>query len=187
MRSLAIFFKRTTLYFLIIIILLFHLIVPAAYCGWIADIYGPHDKVPNYVGIRYYADDAKGYKTIKGALVEISSKGILKHLIGINISELLRGNAVFQKEIFTELRLNRFTELNAALQSSGNIHNPKIRALYDHFAQAVLQTATIKRINTELESFGLGIFEASPEKLTIIETNGEKNFDAILYLNVGRK
>ena len=186
MRSVAVFFERTTLS-LIIIIVLFHLIVPTGHCGWVTDIYGPHDKVPEYVGIQYYADDAKGYKTIKGALVEISSKGILEHLIGINISELLRGDAVFQKEIFTELRLNSFNELNAALQSSGNIHNPKIRALYDHFARAVLQTATVNRINTELEPFGLRIFETYPEKLTIIEMNGAKNFDAILYLSVGRK
>ena len=70
---------------------------------------------------------------------------------------------------------------------SGYVYCPIIRALYDHFARAVLQTATVNRINTELEPFGLRIFETFPEKLTIIEMNGAKNFDAILYLSVGRK
>lgn len=185
MRNVAIFFERNTLK-LLMFIALFHSITTAGYCGWIADIYGPNDKVPKYVGIRYYADEAKGYKTIKGALEEIASKGVLKHLIGINISEVLREDSIFQEEIFTELRLSSLDELNAALQSSGNIHNPKIRTLYDHFATAVLQTPTITRINTELDSFGLRIFEASPEKLMIIEINGVKNFDAILYLKVGK-
>jgi len=171
----------------VMVVVLFHLNVPSAFCGWIADIYGPLDKVPKYVGIRYYSDATKGYKTIKGALVEISNKGIMGHLIGINISELLLGNTAFQEEIFTELRLKSFSELNTALQSSGNIHNPKIRALYDPFARAVVQTATVKLINLELKYFGLRIVEASPEKLIIRETNGKKYFDAILYFTIGRE
>jgi hypothetical protein len=67
------------------------------------------------------------------------------------------------------------------------MNNPKMRALYYPFAGAFLQTATVKWLNRKLASYGLGISEAFPEKLTIIETNGGKMFDAILYLSIGRK
>lgn len=176
---------RAVKYFSVVVALL-HLSVPAASAGWIADII-TYNKVLESVGIRYSADDAKGYKTIKGALDEILSKEILDRLDYINISELLQGNAAFQKEIFSELRLRSLTQLNAALQSAGNMGNPKIRALYDPFAKAVLHTATVKLINEELEPFGIRIVEASSEKLTLLEGNRVKYFDAILYLYIGRK
>ncbi len=172
---------------LFIFVVLLHLNVSSATAGWIAEIYGSHNKVPKYVGIQYYADDAKGHKTIKGALDEISSKEILNHLLGINVSELLLGDDAFQNEILSELRLRSLNLLNDALKSAGNMHNPKMRALYSPFAKAVLHTATVKRINEELGPFGLKIVEASPEKLTIIERKGVKYLDAILYLKIGRK
>ena len=176
---------RVVQYFSVVVTLL-HLSVPAASAGWIADIY-TYNKVLESVGIRYSADDAKGYKTIKGALDEILSKDILDRLDYINISELLQGNAAFQKEILSELRLRSLTQLNAALQSAGNMGNPKIRALYGPFAKAVLHTATVKLINEELGPFGIRIVEASSEKLTLLERNEVKYFDAILYLYIGRK
>lgn len=166
---------------------LFQSIISSGYCGWSADIYDPDDKVPKYVGIRYDSDITKGHKTIKGALLEISNKEKIDHLSGINISELLESDSTFQKEILSELRLHNSVELDEAFRSSGNIHNPKVRALYAPFTNAVLHTTLVKMINVELKSFGLRIVEASPEKLTIKEKNGKKYFIAILYLAIGRK
>ena len=172
---------------MVMFVLFFNVNIPSGYCGWITDIHKPGDTVSEYIGIRYDSDVTKGHKKIKSAFLELSNKEKIDRLSGINISELLESDTTFQKEILSELRLNNSLELDEALLSSGNIHNPKVRNLYAPFANAVLHTTRVKLINAELKSFGLKIDEASPEKLAIKETNGKKYFIAILYLTIGRK
>jgi hypothetical protein len=178
--------KKSTL-FLVMFVLFCNLNFPSGYCGWITEIRKPGDPLSEYIGIRYDSDSIKGHKTIKCALLELSDKEKINNLSGLNISELLESDTTFQKEIFSELRLNNSPELDEALRSSGNIHNPKIRALYAPFTNAVLHTTLVKRVNAELKSFGLKIVEVSPEKLAIKETRGKKYFIAILYLAIGQK
>lgn len=182
MRNIFTILKKSILFSV-----MFVLFIRSGYCGWITEIYKPGDPLSEYIGIRYDADSTKGHKIIKSALLELSNKEKINNLSGINISERLESDTTFQKEILSELRLNNAPELDEALRSSGNIHNPKVRDLYVPFTNAVLHTSLVKQINTELTSFGLKIVEVSPEKLAIKERNGKKYFIAILYLSVGRK
>ncbi len=180
--------KINTIAYVIFILAFFHFSSYSSEAGWVVHYY---KRTSWHTSITYYADSdfkkESNYNSLKDALDEIHSNGKIKLLEYIGMSWLLRERLIFQDEIFTELRRIAPVKLKAAFKSAGNMHNPKMKALRESFSEAVLATATVKRIDKTLNSYGFKINGVSHEKLTLNNINGEKQFDAILTLEIGKK
>lgn len=124
------------------------------------------------------------YATFHQALEHIASQVEISSLRGVILSDLLHDSTEFQQEIFAGLKKRVPTALNTALQSSGNLHNPAMIALQEHFADTVLLTPTVKQFEDELKQYGLSITAAVYEKLVLPEKDGRRYFAAMLWLMV---
>jgi hypothetical protein len=162
---------------------LIHFNCTTAFAGWVVHLRPSTSSLPESASISYSANVEEGHELINGAIEQLIKEGKLNLLKALHVSWLL-DDPVFQAEIFSVLRLNNPTQLEAALQSAGNMHNPKMQAMYEPFANAVLATDTVKKIDKALNSYGLKIEHAPHEKLMLIEADGVKQFDAILWLSV---
>ena len=98
----------------------------------------------------------------------------------------LIGQEPFQKELFAWLKREAPRELQAALKSSGNLHNPKLEPLRKPFDRAVMATSAVQRINTVLAPHNLKVAGAAYEKFMLPKEEGrERRFWCIFYLRVG--
>ncbi len=91
------------------------------HAGWLVQ--------PNAARIGYSAEQDKGHATFDEALGELSGSGRVQKLDGIDGFELFSEEA-FQKEIFSGLERDAPRELKESLESSGNMHNPKLQQLW---------------------------------------------------------
>lgn len=77
-------------------------------------------------------------------------------------------------------------ELEQALQSAGNMHNPKMYSLAQPFAKAILQTPTVTKIDAALALYELRIAKAAFEKFEIRKDAAGPRFYGALSLTVGK-
>ncbi len=83
----------------------------------------------------------------------------------------------FQDELFAALKKGAPKQLQEALKSSGNMHNPKMYELWEPFQKAVLDTPTIAKLNISLGAYGLHISGVSvPEKLELRKAEGGRRY-----------
>ena len=61
-------------------------------------------------------------------------------------------NKVLQKELHEYMLQSHPVEHRAALESAGNMHNPKVIALRDAFGDAILSTQLVQNINRALST-----------------------------------
>ncbi|GEA10366.1 hypothetical protein [Alteromonas sp. KUL49] len=92
-------------------------------------------------------------------------------------------DVTFQKEIHEFLKTNYPQLHNEALNSAGNVHNPKVIALRIPFQEALMASSLVTRINAALESRCERVVSASYEKFTIRKSNGKPVYSAMVWLS----
>ena len=158
-------------------------ITTSASAGWIASIYPENSGYPGMARIQYSAERSEGDATFGEALKQLEKQGLLDRLKTITIHLFFR-EADFQKELFSALERSVPTALQEALQSSGNVNNPKIRKLYKPFMEAVLVTTMVKEISSALDGHSLKIAGASGEKFMLFKEKDQLRFFCGLILEI---
>lgn len=123
------------------------------------------------------------YPTMASALQDVADDGKLDLLRLLSVSHLL-SDGTFQKEIFQQLEVIAPNELKAAMESAGNMHNPKMHALRPSFEKAVLATPTVLRFKEDLARHQLEIARVSCEKFSFESSGGSKRFFGLLSLTL---
>jgi len=156
-----------------------------SFAGWVASVYPEHPVDPGMAGIAYVADKSKGHAAFSGALKQLRDEGKLNRLKLIGLQPFIQ-DADYQKDLFSVLERNSPKPLQEALQSAGNMNNPKMSPLYTPFMEAVLDTSVVRNIRRELAAEGLKVRRASGEKLELIKDQGQRRFTCSLYLEIER-
>jgi len=144
--------------------------------GWVV--------VPGGDGLQFTMQPA-GADTIEAALKEMAASERVDALHAIVAHELLR-NPTFQEELFSALEQGAPRELHDALESAGNMHNPRMVSLREPFKKAVLATATVRHIDSALAAYGLHISDVSFEKLELRRGLGVARFHCALWFIVAK-
>ena len=141
----------------------------------------PHYSKPDTVNIVYNGKSLEDLKpVITGIPSTIKLDGIyLRRLVKIKSKNL-------QNDIMNFLNKNYPVELEQALASSGNMHNPKLKAIKEPLKLAVLDSTYVKEINRILNSICYTINDVSFEKLFIIKNESTSMFDAMTWLTAER-
>ncbi len=160
----------------VFIIIIFCLCIPAMAQKWqISENYKEEDAV-------YIKYGEVGNKSLDEIIKKIELNKTLK---GIFLGRLLHlYSNELQSEINTYLKANYPNELKEALESAGNLHNPKIVALREPFKEAVSHTSFIKELGTSLKNYNYKIGGISLEKFFLIKKDEVINFDALTWLEV---
>jgi len=153
------------------------------FAGWTSSVRPDDDRFsPARASIAYVEDG--GLPAFKDALNKLAQSDHIQRLEFIELHWLV-SDSTFQHEVFSALEQSVPRELDAAKRSAGNMHNPKMTALRAPFAQAVLATPTVTKINTELARFGLRVSRIDQEKLSLIrDDKGQQQFICFLWLIV---
>jgi hypothetical protein len=145
------------------------------HAGWIV---GEH-------AISYSRQQGVGYATFEEALKKLVDDKHVQALDTIFAYDLL-GEESFQKEIFARLEHDAPRKLKAALDSKGDIHNPKVLQLWKPFEKAVLATSILQKINSALAVQGLGITRVGCEKFETRHRDTGPYFAGLMTFAVGR-
>lgn len=139
---------------------------------------------PDAAGISYSAEQGKGHATFDEALKEMSESGRILKMKWIGVD--LFGDEKFQKELFDCLERDAPRELREALESSGNMHNPKMHQLWKPFERAFSATPTIAKFNASLALYGLTISRPGVEKFELRSspTDPKRRFYGLLSFSV---
>ncbi len=141
----------------------------------------PHYEDENGVYIKYGHDGFGDFKTALDAI------GQSKTLLSLYMGRLVQIDSdTLQPDIMAYLKRNYPGDLNLALSSAGNPHNPKVIALHDAVKEAVLHTRFFKGLNDILHRYGYRIKSVSFEKFFLIKETGSVRFDAMTWLDIGK-
>lgn len=162
---------------------LFLLCGPIAHANWETDV-APDDSpyAPGRASIQYnpYNGDIP---TFREALAHLRETGHLDRLEMITI----HGATIepqFQHELIEALEAHVPEEFAEARASSGNMHNPALRALNDVIDDVVLRMPTVQQMDAELKEAGRQISRVSHEKLALFDRDGELFVMIMLWLSV---
>ncbi|MEM7585126.1 MAG: hypothetical protein AAF560_17175 [Acidobacteriota bacterium] len=122
----------------------------------------------------------EGFATLRAALDSLAEP---RRLSAIRIDRTPAYRAV-QSELYPYLEQHHRETLEAALASSGNLHNPKMRALGGPFREAVLATSYVESVNELLAGYGLEVVGLSFEKLLLDRRQQPPSFFAVIWLNI---
>ncbi|MRX28654.1 hypothetical protein [Kangiella sp. HZ709] len=117
---------------------------------------------------------------IKDALISISPKVCLKHF---RIGYQLDKDIELQSELHAFLLKNHSKLYSEALDSTGNMHNPKVIALHQAFNKALLSTSLVSKLNSALSARNEQILSVSFEKFTVNKSAANTQFNAIVWLS----
>jgi hypothetical protein len=154
--------------------------------GWTSGVNPEHAVSPGATWISYSPHQDEGAPTFKDALDALARTGNVHRLDVIDLHWLVE-DASFQKELIVALQASAPSELAQAMRSSGNTHNPKVVQLRRPFEASVLSTPTVTKIISDLSHYGLDVFGASSEKLTIFRSNGQPKLMCFLWLSVSQQ
>ncbi|TQV88252.1 hypothetical protein [Aliikangiella coralliicola] len=119
----------------------------------------------------------EGFESLGEAIGSVPNDSWIMHVV----VPLLPQNTDFQKDIHYYIKENQQGELDAALNSAGNMHNPKVIALHEIFTEAVLNSKYAESINIALASRCERITTVSFEKFYISKTSAKPQYSAILW------
>lgn len=147
------------------------------HAGWIVR--------PDVTRIEYSTEQGEGYQSFDEALKELSNSGRIQTVDGIVAYQLL-GDDTLQKDVFTALERDTPRELKEALNSSGNMHNPKMAQLWKPFERALLAAPTLTQLKLSLAPYGLAISRAGVEKFELrsTRTDARRRFHGMLWLHI---
>lgn len=146
------------------------------HAGWLVS--------PDAAGVRYSSKQGEGYATFDEALKDLSDSGRIQKMKWIGVD--LFGDEKFQRELFDSLERDAPRELREALESSGNMHNPKMHQLWKPFQKAFSATPTIAKLNASLALYGLTISRPGVEKFELgsSPTDPKRRFYGLLSFSV---
>lgn len=101
-------------------------------------------------------------------------------------SGMWRDETHLQRDILAYLRTHYPVELERALASSGNLHNPAVKALGRPLAEAVGASRFVARLGRVLEGRCHRIVDISHEKLLIFQGQGAPALSALIWLRTER-
>jgi hypothetical protein len=116
------------------------------------------------------------------SLSEAFAKGEVTHLTMRRIADIQ--SETLQTDIHQYFQLNFPNEYNAAIKSSGNMHNPAIHPLRKLFKKALLSSRYFVNLNKKIVNSGYTIVEISYEKFRLVKSNGVVFFDAYTWVSV---
>lgn len=121
-----------------------------------------------------------GYSIFSDAVKSIDEGVWIKYVRLGHLSQTESPN--FHEEIYSYLKAHHPAKLEAALNSAGNMHNPKVVALRDAFEPALLSTSYVKSLNRLLANRCHEIVKASYEKFVIYKHKEPVEFHAMVWL-----
>lgn len=141
------------------------------------------DGLPARVVFVWIPGPAAEYPTMAAALQDVADDGKLDQLRLLSVSHLLSDDN-FQKELFQQLETIAPKELKEAMESAGNMHNPKMDALRPGFEKAVFATPTVSQFKEDLARHRLEIARVSCEKFSFASSGNTKRFACFLSLTL---
>jgi len=115
-------------------------------------------------------------------LSEAFANGSVTHLTMRRIVDIK--SDTLQVDIHNYFKANYSNEYQAALNSSGNMHNPAIQPLRKLFKQALLSSKYFVSLKNKISSSGYILSDISYEKFRLINSNGVVSFDAYVWVSV---
>lgn len=121
---------------------------------------------------------SEGYSSLKEAIGSVPQSSWIKHISASNLLEQPR----LQKSVLSYLQTNYPNELEIALSSAGNMHNPSIIQLRDAFKEAILNSEYVKEITSYFVGRCEKIKAVSIEKFVIYKEADKPHFSSFLWL-----
>ncbi|MCZ0867261.1 hypothetical protein O0V09_18850 [Dasania sp. GY-19] len=129
-------------------------------------------------GVAVVVASREGYESLSEAVGSIPKDSWIKHVRVSFLSQYTE----FQAELHSSMLTNYPAELETALASAGNMHNPKVIALRRAFTEAVLSSNYVKSVNAAFSKRCEKISSASFEKFFISKESGKPEYEAMLWL-----
>ena len=136
--------------------------------------------VPPDNTLGHIAISQDGLDSLTDAVLQFRNQAPHARLTHIWIGLMLDHDALAQEEVMGYLRQHYPKELKAAMESAGNMHNPKVMPLRRPFEEALLSTTFVKKLQADLVKIGYAVSGASTEKFTLIKQT--KSFSAATWL-----
>lgn len=135
----------------------------------------PTDTTRGYIGISH-----EGYESLSDAILQFHTEAPdvrLSHIwIGLNLDR----DTNAQREIMDYLQKHYPKELSRAMESAGNMHNPKMIPLRKPFEEALMATTFVSDVKADLAKIGYDVSGVNTEKFTFnTQTN---SFSAATWL-----
>ena len=127
---------------------------------------------------------APSLEGLRQLLGRLEDGGSIKHVC---FWDYFNQDAVIQAELFAVFQADFPEDLKEALESSGNMHNPKLLSLRKHFRASLMKTPTVIAINRIFHEEGYQISDISFEKFWIDKNVASPLFHAIVWLVVSPK
>lgn len=160
------------------------LLCGTASAGWrIEPRPAPGATAPATAVLVYPAAGDASAGALRRALDEHAARGDIRHLDTM-VAHGLAGDRDFRRELAEGLRRAAPRELAAALDSAGNMHNPRVVPLRTHVEQAILETPTLQALASVLSAHGLGFSHAAIEKFTVSGSAEEPVFSFMLFVGI---
>lgn len=122
----------------------------------------------------------EGFTSAKEALTSVGADRVIRE---IRLDpKILYGE--MQGEIHQYLEEHYPEELARAMESSGNLHNPRVNALAGAFLEAILATSYVAELNELLAGSCQQVNKVSHEKLFMSTKEDPPSFSAIVWLAV---
>lgn len=119
-----------------------------------------------------------GVDSLKDAIAAVPKSVWIR---SVQVSPLAQFDGL-QHELQTYLQQHYPQMLADALASAGNIHNPKVVALWQGFKEAVLASGFVKQINSDFSGLCESITSVDIEKFFITTQSLSPQFEAMVWL-----
>lgn len=121
-----------------------------------------------------------GFDSLTDAVLQFPNQAPQARLTHIWIGLTADHDALAQKEIVGYLQQHYPKELKAAMESAGNMHNPKVIPLRKPFEEALLSTTFVKNLQADLAKIGYEVSGVSTEKFSFIKQTNSFSADTWL-------
>ncbi len=111
--------------------------------------------VPTAPSNGYNGLSSEGHDTLKEAILSFPKEAPNASLKHIWMGLFFDTDAQSQSEIRAYLERHNPKLLSAALESSGNLHNPKVTPLREPYQEAILSTSYVASLNESLSRIGV--------------------------------
>lgn len=155
-----------------------------ASAGWTVESRPSADRSTPANAVLMYPDSGDASAdALRTALLEYAARADIRRLDAM-VAHRLVDDRAFQRELATALHRSAPRELAGALESSGNMHNPRVVPLRAHVERSVLETPTLQALEAVLSTHGLGFARAGIEKFVVTGPPDEPLFSFMLFLRI---
>ena len=120
----------------------------------------------------------EGFDSLNEVIESTPKESCIKH-IGLSV---LSQYAQLQSELHSYMAENYPQQLEEALNSAGNMHNPKVIALHQAFREAILKSSYVQSVNEAFSKRCEKISSVSFEKFHIAKSSINPKYEAMVWL-----